>query len=106
MLARRRRSWRSVRRRDFVRTCTKSILIALAWLMVAFLITFPALVRPARADESSSAAPIVAPPVDVRAFVGKTVSAVDISVTQSGWEDPQKPEIRALRPGDVLTMDK
>jgi len=78
-------------------------LFAWPWLIVAFA---SALVGPARAEESSTAAPIVTPAPDVRAFVGKTVSAVSITETQSGWDDTKKPEIKALRPGDVLTMDK
>lgn len=74
--------------------------------MLAWLAAVVWMSAPARAEESSSAAPIVNAPTDVRPFVGKTVSAVDVAITQAGWEEPKKPEIHALRPGDVLTMDK
>ncbi len=76
--------------------------IALAWLMVVLLMV----VGPARADESPVAAPVVAAPADVHLFVGKTVSAVDVSVAQSGWPESRVPDLHTMRPGDVLTMDK
>jgi outer membrane protein assembly factor BamA len=72
-------------------------------LVVALCLVWPS---HARADESAVAAPIVAPPPDVRVFVGKTVSDVDVVITASGWPDVKKPDVRALRPGDVLSMEK
>ena len=59
-----------------------------------------------RADESTQVAPVITRGDDPSAFVGKTVSEVNVVVGTSPFMDAPVPELKALRPGDVLTLDK
>jgi outer membrane protein assembly factor BamA len=57
-------------------------------------------------NESTAVAPTIEKSEDVTPFVGKTVSAVDVQVSASNWPEAKVPELRALRPGDLFSMEK
>jgi outer membrane protein assembly factor BamA len=57
-------------------------------------------------EESTTVAPTIGKSDDVSALVGKTVSAVDVEVGASTWPETKVPELHALRPGDLFSLDK